>query len=50
LEVKKAGVGVFNSPLFGVLALVKEDKEVRLGWIISKKISKKAVERGTKDW
>jgi len=42
LEVKKAGVGVFNSPLFGVLAL---DKEVRLGWIISKKISKKAVER-----
>jgi ribonuclease P protein component len=45
LEVKKAGVGVFNSPLFGVLALVKEDKEVRLGWIISKKISKKAVER-----
>lgn len=45
LEVKNKGLVVFNCPLFGVVSLKKDDEEIKLGWIISKKISKKAVER-----
>lgn len=45
LEVKSLGSVVFNSPLFGVLVLKKTDNEIKFGWIISKKVSKKAVER-----
>jgi ribonuclease P protein component len=45
LEVKNKGGVVFDCPLFGVVGFKKEDKEIKLGWIISKKISKKAVER-----
>ena len=45
LEVKNKGEVVFDCPLFGVVSLKKGDEKIKLGWIISKKISKKAVER-----
>jgi len=43
-EIKKEGE-LINSPTFGVLVLKKEDKEKKFGFIISKKISKRAVDR-----
>lgn len=43
-EVKSKGE-MINSPLFGALCLINETTEVKFGFIISKKISKKAVER-----
>lgn len=44
LEVKEKG-RMINSPLFSLLLLRKEDKVRQFGTVISKKISKKAVER-----
>ena len=44
-EVKKDGNFWGFSRFFGILVLDKKDKEVKFGTIISKKISKKAVER-----
>lgn len=44
-EIRKDGVFGGFSRFFGVLMLDKKDKEVKFGAIISKKISKKAVER-----
>ena len=43
-EIKKNGE-LINSPTFGVLVFKNEDKEKRFGFIISKKISKRAVDR-----
>ncbi|HEX8923355.1 MAG TPA: ribonuclease P protein component [Patescibacteria group bacterium] len=43
-EVKNKG-RMFQSPLFGFVWLKKDDTEKKMTWIISKKISKKAVER-----
>ena len=43
-EVKKTGK-LKQYPLFGWLFLKKGDKEKKFGFIISKKISKKAVDR-----
>lgn len=43
-EVKKKG-RIYHSPLFGVLVLKTGDKTKEFGIVISKKISKKAVER-----
>jgi len=34
-----------NSPIFGLLLLKKEDEERKIGFVVSKKISKKAVDR-----
>jgi ribonuclease P protein component len=44
-EIKKDGIFFGFSRFFGILLLDKKDKEVKFGTIISKKISKKAVER-----
>jgi len=44
-EIRKDGIFGGFSRFFGVLMLDKKDKEVKFGVIISKKISKKAVER-----
>lgn len=44
-EIRKDGVFGGFSRFFGVLVLDKKDKETKFGTIISKKISKKAVER-----
>ena len=44
-EIRKEGVFCGFSRFFGVLVLDKKDKELKFGTIISKKISKKAVER-----
>jgi ribonuclease P protein component len=44
LEIKKEG-RLIGSPAFGVLVLKKEDEEKKFGFIISKKVSKKAVDR-----
>ena len=44
-EIKKDGSLLGFSRFFGILTLDKKDKEVKFGTIISKKISKKAVER-----
>ena len=44
LEIKNKGK-MFNSPLFGSIYLIDESKEIKFGFIISKKISKKAVDR-----
>jgi len=44
LEIKNNG-RLINSPLFGLLFLKKEDKERKIGFVVSKKISKKAVDR-----
>lgn len=43
-EIKKEGA-VYQFPLFGLAVLKKEDKEKKFGFIISKKISKRAVDR-----
>lgn len=43
-EVKKKG-RIYHSPIFGVLVLKAGDKVKEFGMVISKKISKKAVER-----
>jgi ribonuclease P protein component len=43
-EIKKKGK-LLGSSSFGVLILKKEDKEKKFGFIISKKISKRAVDR-----
>lgn len=44
LEVKNKGK-MFNSPLFGAIFLIGETEEVKFGFVISKKISKRAVDR-----
>jgi len=44
LEIKNKGK-IINSPLFGVVSLVDETQEIKFGFVISKKISKKAVDR-----
>lgn len=44
LEIKEKGRMV-NSPIFGFLVLVKDDDEKKFAFIISKKISKRAVDR-----
>ena len=44
LEIKNKGK-IINSPLFGAATFVDESKEVKFGFVISKKISKKAVDR-----
>jgi ribonuclease P protein component len=44
LEIKNQGK-LIGSPIFGVLVLKKDDDLKKFGFIISKKISKKAVER-----
>jgi len=44
-EIKKEGDLLGFSRFFGVVVLDKKDKELKFGAIISKKISKKAVER-----
>lgn len=36
---------MYQSPLFGLLVIKKGDKEKKFGFLISKKVSKKAVER-----
>jgi ribonuclease P protein component len=43
-EVKNKGVMV-NTPLFGLKLMKKEDKEKKFGFVVSKKISKRAVDR-----
>ena len=43
-EVKEKGLMV-NTPLFGFRWIKKEDDEKKFGFIISKKISKRAVDR-----
>lgn len=43
-EVKKRGV-LYYSPLFGLLILKTEEKKKEFGLVVSKRISKKAVER-----
>lgn len=43
-EVKEKGIMV-NTPLFGLKLIKKEDKEKKFGFVISKKISKRAVDR-----
>ena len=44
LEVKNKGK-MFNSPLFGAIFLVGETEDIKFGFVISKKISKRAVDR-----
>lgn len=44
-EIKKDGVFVGFSRFFGIVKLDKKDEKLKFGVIISKKISKKAVER-----
>ncbi|MCW1949525.1 MAG: ribonuclease P protein component [Candidatus Shapirobacteria bacterium] len=44
-EIRKDGIFGGFSRFFGVLMLDKKDNELKFGTIISKKISKKAVER-----
>lgn len=44
LEIKNKG-RIINSPLFGAASLVDETREVKFGFVISKKISKRAVDR-----
>ena len=44
LEIKNKG-RMINSPLFGAVSLVDETREVKFGFVISKKISKRAVDR-----
>jgi len=44
-EIRKFGCGLGFSRFFGIVVLDKKDSEVKFGTIISKKISKKAVER-----
>jgi ribonuclease P protein component len=44
LEIKNKG-RMINSPLFGAATLVDESKEIKFGFVISKKISKRAVDR-----
>jgi len=36
---------MFSSPLFGAIYSFDDDKEIKFGFVISKKISKKAVDR-----
>lgn len=36
---------MFNSPLFGAVYLVDETEKIKFGFVISKKISKRAVDR-----
>jgi ribonuclease P protein component len=44
LEIKNKGK-LINNPLFGTAYLIDNTKEVKFGFVISKKISKKAVDR-----
>jgi ribonuclease P protein component len=44
LEIKNKGK-IYNSPLFGMVYSFDETKEIKFGFVISKKISKKAVDR-----
>lgn len=44
-EIKKDGNFLGFSHFFGILVLDKQDEKLKFGTIISKKISKKAVER-----
>lgn len=44
LEIKEGGT-VYQSPFFGLALFKTNDKEKRFGFIISKKISKRAVDR-----
>lgn len=43
-EIREKGV-VYQFPFFGLAVLKKKDKEKKFGFIISKKISKRAVDR-----
>ena len=43
-ELRKSGK-IVHTPLFGFLWQIKPDKEVRFGFVVSKKISKRAVDR-----
>lgn len=43
-EIKSEG-RILYSPLFGFLSCKKNDNEKKFGFVVSKKISKKAVER-----
>ena len=44
LEIKNKGK-LIGSPAFGILILEKDDEEKKIGFIISKKVSKRAVDR-----
>lgn len=44
LEIKNKGK-MFNSPLFGAVCSFDETEEIKFGFVISKKISKRAVDR-----
>jgi len=44
-EIKKMGVFVGFSKFFGVVVLDKKDDDLKFGTVISKKISKRAVDR-----
>ena len=44
LEVKNKGK-MLNSPLFGAIFLIGETEDIKFGFVISKKISKRAVDR-----
>ena len=44
LEIKNKGK-IINSPLFGAARLINESEEIKFGFVISKKISKRAVDR-----
>jgi len=44
LEIKNKGK-IISSSLFGAICLVDETKEIKFGFVISKKISKRAVDR-----
>jgi len=41
----RGGEMIYQSPIFGLLMLDKKDKEKRFLFVVSKRISKKAVER-----
>lgn len=43
-EIKEKG-RVYHSPFFGLAVIVKDDCERKMGMIVSKKISKRAVDR-----
>lgn len=44
LEIKNKGK-IISSSLFGAICLVDETEEIKFGFVISKKISKRAVDR-----
>ena len=44
LEIKNKG-NILNSPLFGAVTLQDDTEDLKFGFVISKKISKRAVDR-----